>query len=122
MSEGKMIKDIAAELKVSTPTIRAWFRQAGIPINYEGKNNYLKTHFTKLRQYNKVKIPKTAKTYKVLTPKKEIIITQRLVTFCKEHKIDYSGLRQTYKGKLKQYKGYSLVEVIEPITTTSYDS
>lgn len=116
MAEGNMLKDIATELKVSAKTIRTWLRQAGIPINYEGKNKAIKLHLEKLSQNrHNNKIPISAKTYKVLTPDKKIITTQRLIVFCKEHGLDYSNLRQTYNGNSKQHKGYSLIEVTEPV-------
>ena len=116
MAEGNMLKDIAAELKVSAKTIRTWLRQAGIPINYEGKNKAIKFHLEKLsKNRHNNKLPDSAKTYKVLTPDKKIITTQRLIIFCKENGLDYSNLRQTYNGKSKQHKGYSLIEVLEPV-------
>lgn len=114
MSQGVMIKDIALELNVTTPTIRSWLRKNNIKFNYSGKINANKLHLQKLSQNRRHnKIPITAKTYKIQTPSNTIVVTQRLVVFCKEHNLDYANLRQTFNGKCKQHKGYAIVEVIE---------
>ena len=116
MKAGKMIKDIALELKVTPPTIRTWLKQSNTPVNYEGKKKAIKLHLKKLSKNRKNnKIPTTAKTYTILTPDKTVVVTQRLVVFCQEHRIDYSGLRQTYNGKLKHFKGYVIIDVVEPV-------
>lgn len=116
MNEGKMVKDIATELDATTATIRTWLRGAGTPINYEGKKKAIKLHLEKLsKNRHNNKVPVTAKTYTILKPDSTTVVTQRLVAFCREHKIDYSGLRQTYNGKLKQCKGFKIIHVVEPV-------
>jgi transposase len=114
MSQNMMLKDIATTLQVTTSTLRAWSKKYNIPINYAGKEQKIKEHLKSLREVIRNTVPKTAKTYTVKTPEGNIVTTQKLVLFCKEHGLDYANLRRTYKGNAKQHKGYTIINQEEP--------
>ena len=114
LSEDKTLKDISKELNVTASTLRAWIRRCNIKMNYRGKELIIKEHLYRLRQINRLKAPKTAKTYTIIEPDGNIIKTNKLKVYCSEHKLDYSNLRTTYNGRLKQHRGYKIIEVQEP--------
>jgi hypothetical protein len=122
LAEGKMIKEIASFLNKTSITISKWIKIHNIPLNYEGKKKAIKTHLEKLYKKRHLnKIPISAKTYKVIEPSGSIISTQRLISYCKEKKIDYANLRRTF-GKNSKHKGYQIIEVIESIKVAQANS
>ncbi len=114
MSQNMMLKDIAATLQVTTATLRKWSKKYDIPINYIGKEQKIKTHLNSLRDVIRNAVPKTAKTYTIKTPQGNVLTTQKLVLFCKEHNLDYANLRRTYKGNAHHHKGYTIIDQQEP--------
>jgi hypothetical protein len=114
LKENKTLKDISEELNVTTSTLRSWLHKCDIKMNYKGKEQIIKEHLHRLRQINRLKAPKTAKMYTVLEPNGIIIKTNKLKVYCNQHRLDYSNLRTTYSGRLKQHRGYKIIEVQEP--------
>lgn len=114
LKEGKMLKDISIELKVVPSTLRSWIKNYNLKMNYSGKKKRIKEHLSKLREINRLKIKKNAKTYTIKEPNGNIIKTNKLIVYCKEKNIDYHNLRKTYKGNLKSSKKYKIIEIEEP--------
>lgn len=115
LKDGKMLKEIAARLNVCTITIRLWMRKYNIAMNYTGKQNKIKQHLDSYRSSNKAKPNRNAKTYTVREPSGTISTTKFLKQYCKEHNIDYSNLRATFK-RGGSCKGYSIIAQHEPET------
>jgi len=115
LNDGKMLKEIAAKLKVSTITIRSWMRKYNIAMNYTGKQNKIKQHLDSYRTINKAKPNRNAKTYTIKEPSGVLSTTKFLKQYCKEHNIDYSNLRATFK-RGGSCKGYSIITQLEPET------
>ena len=119
LAEGKMLKDISVELKVTTTTLRAWIRTYGLKMNYSGKEKRIKEHLNVLRDINSKRTNSRSKYYTVLKPDGTTIEVRKLVLFCKEHNIDYRGLRNTFNnikknGTQSKYKGFCIIEQKEP--------
>lgn len=115
LNEGKMLNDISKIIGKTTNTLRSWIRKHELKMNYEGKQKFIKDHLHNLRKKNNLKAAKTSKTYTVQEPNGNVIVTNKLVVYCKTKKIDYANLRKTETGKSKQAYGYRILEVKEPI-------
>jgi len=119
LDEGKMLKDISLELDVTTTTLRAWIRTYGLKMNYSGKEKRIKEHLNALRNINIKRTNSRSKYYTVLKPDGTTVEVRKLVLFCKEHNIDYRGLRNTFNnikknGMQSKCKGFCIIEQKEP--------
>lgn len=115
LENGMMLKEIAAKIDVSTITIRRWMKTHNITMNYTGKQNKIRQHLDSYRSINRSKPNCNAKTYTIKEPSGSISTTKFLKQYCKEHNIDYSNLRATFK-RGGSCKGYSIIAQLEPET------
>jgi hypothetical protein len=119
LDEGKMLKDISVELKITTVTLRTWIRTYGLKMNYSGKEKRIKEHLDVLREENRKRTNSRSKYYTVLKPDGTTVEVRKLVLFCKEHNIDYRGLRNTFNnikknGTQSKCKGFCIIDQKEP--------
>ena len=65
-----------------------------------------KKKLTEINKRNKGNSDKTSKTFKLCTPKGEIIIVKNLVKWCRDNNVNHSGLYRTMPPHNKSYKGW----------------
>lgn len=119
LDEGKMLKDISIELKVTTGTLRTWIKSFNLKMNYIGKEKRIKEHLKQLREKNRKETNSRSKYYTVCKPDGSLTEVRKLVIFCKENNIDYRGLRNTFNkinknGKQSKCKGFFILNQIDP--------
>lgn len=95
---------IRQAIKLNPPSFDKERREAiSIRTKENWQNGILGTaqHREKLSQGN------CKKEYELLSPSGEIMQTNNISQFAKEHGLDYSGLYKVVKGKLKSYRGWT---------------
>lgn len=118
LSNGLLMKDVALELNLNPNTISKWIKLYNIKYDYTKKRELEKERLRKYREFNSKKVQKTAYTYVVVTPENEEITTNKLVLFCRERKVDYRSLRNTFNklnknGTKSKSKGYYIKEMFK---------
>lgn len=111
LKTGYLMKDIAKELKVNRNTISIWIKRYNLKYDNTKKKELEKERLRFFRELNSKKVQKTSYTYVVVSPNDQEFVVNKLVIFCKEHKIDYRSLRNTYNklklnGQNSKFKGY----------------
>lgn len=115
-----LIKDIATHLGKDRNTISKWIDRYNLKYDDTKKRLLEIERLQSFKKINSQRIQKTSKKYVVVFPDETEIEILKLVTFCKEYKLDYRNLRNTYKrykndGSPCKYKGYWIKNVIEPL-------
>lgn len=120
LNENVLMKDIAKELNVNRGTIKRWIVNYNLNYSDEYKKQLEIERLADSREKNRQRVQKTAYSYVVVTPENEKIKVDKLVMFCKDRKIDYRALRNTFNrlrknGMPYKSKGYYIIEQIKPI-------
>lgn len=116
IEEGYLIKDIAKKLKVNRNNISKWIKLYQLKYDDTKKRQLEIERLKSCRELNVKKIQKTSYTYLIVTPEDKEIIVNKLVVFCKENKIDYRSLRNTYNkfklnGQNYKSKGFYIKQI-----------
>jgi hypothetical protein len=119
LNENVLMKDIAKELNVDRGTIKRWIVNYNLTYSDEYKKQLERERLRSFREKNSKKVQKTAYSYIVVTPENEKIKVDKLVIFCRERKIDYRALRNTFNrlrknGMPYKSKGHYIIEQIKP--------
>jgi transposase-like protein len=120
LNENILMKDIAKELNLNRNTIAKWVKKYNLNYSDEYKKQLEVERLADSRENNRKRVQKTAYSYVVVTPENEKIKSDKLVMFCKDRKIDYRALRNTFNrlrknGMPYKAKGYCIIEQIKPI-------
>lgn len=118
LEAGELMMDIAKKLNLDRNTISKWIKRYNLVYDDSKKRKLEKERLKSFRKINSEKVQKTSKTYTIITPNGDEIVSNKLVNFCKDNNLDYRGLRNTYNkfkrnGENCRCKGYYILCQIE---------
>jgi transposase len=127
LEKGYLIKDIAKELKVTRNSISRWIKLYNLKYDSANKKKLEAERLKYFREFNSKKVQKSAYIYVVITPDNKEITINKLVVFCKENKIDYKSLRNTFNkfklnGENYKIKGFYIKQMFKQIISNHDNS